>query len=283
MGKYRALIVDDEPQVRHATARALSPIGFDCELASDGRDALEFIQHTKYDLVVTDLKMPDVNGHKLATKLLSLEPRPIISVLTGVEEPKLARDLTTRGVERIYYKPVDYKEFASDLAALVEKREAAYGKIENGSLEFSQMAGTESLPEQSASQLSVEQQVSEPLVDTVQRDQLKVVVGNAENQCPARSSGPNNCDAANTNGMMANNEPREQSNSGTFISNAFSIKIDAELLRTKKALIELQRTVAAGQNQSYFCLALALGAGLIGGLILGWLSSQLLSPTTVFK
>jgi hypothetical protein len=67
------------------------------------------------------------------------------------------------------------------------------------------------------------------------------------------------------------------------ISNAFAIRIDAELLRTKKVLLELQRTVAAGQNQSYFCLAIALGAGLMGGLVLGWLSSQLFSQASVFK
>jgi DNA-binding response OmpR family regulator len=280
MSKYRALIVDDEPQVRHITARALSPLGFDCELACDGRDALDLVQRTKYDLVVTDLKMPDLNGHKLATDLLGLERRPIISVLTGVEEPKLAKDLTTRGVERIYYKPVDYKEFATDLLALVDKRAASYAETESAPLEFNQMDGTENFPKQSASRHSSDQQVSESRVATVPSDDLKVA---SNHQCPPRPPDPNNRDAVNTNETIANGERAEQPNAGTYISNAFSLKIDAELLRTKKVLLELQRTVAAGQIQSYFCLALALGSGLIGGLILGWLSSQLFSPTTVFK
>jgi CheY-like chemotaxis protein len=283
MRRHRALIVDDEPQVRHATARALDRLGFDCELACDGRDALELVQKTKYDLVVTDLKMPDVNGHKLATELLSLERRPIISILTGVEEPKLAKDLTARGVERIFFKPVDYTDFASDLLTLVEQRASSCAKIESRSFECNQVDGAESFPEQSTSQPDIEPQVSEPRVDTSQLGQPKVAVNSLKDRGPPQPTGPNKLDATNINGMLATGERGDQRTAGTYISNAFSIKIDAELLRTRKALLELQCTIAAGQSLSYFCLALALGTGLIGGLILGCLSSQLFSPTIVFK
>ena len=87
---YRALVVDDEPMVRQLTMRALAREGFACEPAADGQEALQLVQQARYALVVTDLRMSGMNGHALATRLLALPHRPVVAVLTGVTEPKLA-------------------------------------------------------------------------------------------------------------------------------------------------------------------------------------------------
>lgn len=113
---FRALVVDDEPMVRMATMRALARENFSCDAAHNGREALELVRQTRYELVVTDLRMPESNGHALAAELLARADRPAVAVLTGVIEPKLARDLALRGVDEVLFKPVDYSLMAAKSA-----------------------------------------------------------------------------------------------------------------------------------------------------------------------
>ncbi len=118
---YEALVVEDEAVIRQLTMRALNKQGFSCDIATDGAEALELTKTTKYDLVVTDLKMPNMHGHALAVELLSRNDRPVIVVLTGVIEPRLAKDLMHRGVDDIMFKPVDYDVFAAKVRSLMQR------------------------------------------------------------------------------------------------------------------------------------------------------------------
>jgi HD-like signal output (HDOD) protein/CheY-like chemotaxis protein len=119
---YRALVVDDERSVRSLTVRAMSHEHFICDEAADGDEAAAMCQRERYDIVVTDLQMPGRNGYSLACGLLEHDDRPLISVLTGVLEPRLAKDLYARGVDYIEFKPVDYDLFATKLKSLLARR-----------------------------------------------------------------------------------------------------------------------------------------------------------------
>ncbi len=123
--KFRALIVDDEVALRMLTVRELTRRGFDCDAARDGRQALELVDTRHYDVIVTDLRMPEMNGHMLAIELLKREHRPAVVVLTGVTEPRLAKDLIARGVDDIVFKPVDQGILAAKIQALVSRRAAS--------------------------------------------------------------------------------------------------------------------------------------------------------------
>jgi HD-like signal output (HDOD) protein/CheY-like chemotaxis protein len=118
----RALVVDDEAAVRNLTIRALQREGFSCDAAVDGVEAEKLIRSQRYDVVVTDLKMPNKNGHALASELLVREDRPLVVILTGVLEPRLTKDLTARGVDCIEFKPVNPLLFAAKIKALVDRR-----------------------------------------------------------------------------------------------------------------------------------------------------------------
>lgn len=122
MSSYLALIVDDEPVIRQASARAFRTAGFLCDLANDGRTALELARDRRYDLVVTDLQMPEINGHQLSLEFLGQANRPVLIVVTGVLEERLERDLRARGVDEVFFKPVDYSIVASQAISLVETR-----------------------------------------------------------------------------------------------------------------------------------------------------------------
>ena len=116
----RALIVDDEPVARRAVTMALTNEGFLCETAIDGNEAIYKVRDQSFDLVVTDLLMPNKHGHALAVDILSTSTyRPLIVVHSNVDEPRLTKDLILRGVDDIIYKPTNYFAFAAKMKGLV--------------------------------------------------------------------------------------------------------------------------------------------------------------------
>ncbi len=119
---YRALIVDDELLVREAAARAMAAHSFWCDTASDGAEAIEKLRKNSYDLVVTDLRMPNKHGHSLTLEIMSSADPAHVVVLTGVSSQKVVDDLRQRGVEDIFYKPVDFQQFARQMLALFDQQ-----------------------------------------------------------------------------------------------------------------------------------------------------------------
>jgi len=119
---YRALVVDDEPIICRRVSRALAEEGIDCSSAYDGEAAWKMANETSYDLVVTDLKMPNKNGRELITEMQQLKPRPLIVVLTAVDEPEVIKSVIQLGADDINIKPVKMDAFAAKLQAMLEVR-----------------------------------------------------------------------------------------------------------------------------------------------------------------
>ena len=127
---YRALVVDDDEIVCEITVHGLEHEGFRCDVAHDGVKALEMVGNGHYDVVITDLQMPNGHGHALAVHLLQQEIRPLIIVLTGLVEPRLVKDLFARGVDDVVWKPVMYEAFAAKITSLLRRRAAsAHGSL----------------------------------------------------------------------------------------------------------------------------------------------------------
>ncbi|MEM9186170.1 MAG: response regulator [Planctomycetota bacterium] len=118
---HRILVVDDEPQVRDLTSRALRKCDLRCDTAADGDEAMHRFELQAYDTVVTDLRMPRKHGHSLAVELLGKPSPPKVMVVTGLADPRLVRDLIGRGVEDVLHKPVDYDVLAMKVLAIAEK------------------------------------------------------------------------------------------------------------------------------------------------------------------
>lgn len=132
--KMRALVVEDEVLIRQATCRALAQEGFLCEMAVDGKQALEKLQTSAFDVVITDLRMPEMHGHMLVVEMLAMENRPAIMVLTGAAEPKLMRDLLTRGVEDVASKPANYEILVLKAKVLAQRRETLHEELSKAAL-----------------------------------------------------------------------------------------------------------------------------------------------------
>ncbi len=118
----RALIVDDDRLVRMLVARCLSVERIACDQAEDGDAAAKKLDEFPYDIVVTDLLMPNRHGHSLCQAILSRRTRPLLIVITGLAEPRLAQDLRVRGVDAIVQKPIDFRTFGKQVRAMFEAR-----------------------------------------------------------------------------------------------------------------------------------------------------------------
>lgn len=122
MTTYRALVVDDATAVRLLTKRALTREDIACDTAADGVEATVLLGERQYDVVVTDLSMPNQHGCSLAVDLLKQADHPPVVIVSGVLEPRLTRDLYARGVDDVVFKPVDYDVFAAKIKSLVMRR-----------------------------------------------------------------------------------------------------------------------------------------------------------------
>ncbi|MFO1043918.1 MAG: protein kinase [Planctomycetaceae bacterium] len=120
----RALVVDDEAISRKMVKFALEREGFQCDCASDGIEAMSKIESSDYEVVITDLKMPNKHGGDLVVELLGQNNPPLVVVHTSVLEPEVARGLIDEGVDDIVFKPVDYAAFAGKTRALLNRRRA---------------------------------------------------------------------------------------------------------------------------------------------------------------
>lgn len=118
---FRTLIVDDEPLVRDLTSRVLRKHDLPCDTAADGDEAIDMFDRGEYGAVVTDLRMPQRNGHSLAVELLNRPSPPRVLVVTGLAEPRLIRDLIDRGVDDVIFKPVNYDVLAIKVASIAAK------------------------------------------------------------------------------------------------------------------------------------------------------------------
>ena len=83
MGPPRLLVIDDEPAVRAIECECLSLLGYDVEAARDGADGLAQLARERFDLVVTDLRMPHLDGWDVLESAREIAPGMPVIILTG--------------------------------------------------------------------------------------------------------------------------------------------------------------------------------------------------------
>jgi DNA-binding NtrC family response regulator len=85
MNKGKILVIDDEDIVRISCSRTLTPGGFEVKLAKNGQDGLKMLGEEKFDLVLTDLKMPDMDGIEVLRKIKQDRPEVEVIIITGYQ------------------------------------------------------------------------------------------------------------------------------------------------------------------------------------------------------
>ena len=106
----RILVVDDEANARTALAELLREEGFDVETAADAFKALGKLEAFSPHVVVTDLKMPGMDGIELVKKLRSMEDVPAVIVMTAFGAVESAIEAMRAGAEEYLTKPLNFDE-----------------------------------------------------------------------------------------------------------------------------------------------------------------------------
>jgi CheY-like chemotaxis protein len=122
--KHTILVVDDEELMRKMVVTFLSKLGHACLTAIDGVDALEKMKGNKIDAVVTDIKMPNMDGITLIGELLREYPGVPIMVMTAFEEEYSAGIAISFGAREFIKKPFSLDEFAIRLHKMFNDAEA---------------------------------------------------------------------------------------------------------------------------------------------------------------
>ena len=103
----RVLVVDDESSLLLTLAANLELEGFGIASASTGERALELLARERFDLVLTDVRMPGMNGVELFRRIREVEPELPVILMTAFAVESLIEDAITEGVFAVLPKPFD--------------------------------------------------------------------------------------------------------------------------------------------------------------------------------
>jgi excisionase family DNA binding protein len=104
-GRPRVLVVDDEATIRDLLAKTLALAEYDVDPAPDGRNALERLRIIPYDLLITDLKMPGVDGLTVIREARRLKADIPVIIITGFSTEASAIEAVNLGVSGYLTKP----------------------------------------------------------------------------------------------------------------------------------------------------------------------------------
>jgi excisionase family DNA binding protein len=104
-GRPRVLVVDDEATIRDLLSKTLALAEYDVDLAPDGRNALERLRIIPYDLLITDLKMPGVDGLTVIREARRLKADIPVIIITGYSTEASAIEAVNLGVSGYLTKP----------------------------------------------------------------------------------------------------------------------------------------------------------------------------------
>jgi len=116
------MIVDDEKDIVNLMSETIELWGYHPIIARDGEEAYEKFQKNAVDLVITDLKLPKMNGVKLLDKLKTLEDSTEVILFTGYPEVTSAIDAMKNGAFDYLVKPVDLAELKLKVERALEKK-----------------------------------------------------------------------------------------------------------------------------------------------------------------
>ncbi len=105
--KNRILVVDDEEALRTVLSTELSSEGYEVSTAADGSEAIELVKDNDYDLILLDIKMPNVDGFEVLKYVKGGKPDIKVIMLTGFADLKNAIESKRLGAEDFVSKPYD--------------------------------------------------------------------------------------------------------------------------------------------------------------------------------
>jgi CheY-like chemotaxis protein len=129
MAKYRILIVDDQREVRKVLSSGIETLGSDFSVLTvpSGEEAVLEISMQKFDLLVTDVRLPGISGLEVMRRVRASQPELKVILITGVLDPVIRRNVADAGADAFFLKPIEVSDF-------LDAVERCLGLVENSSM-----------------------------------------------------------------------------------------------------------------------------------------------------
>jgi CheY-like chemotaxis protein len=127
----RVLIVDDEETLTWSMAKSLSKDKdkYEVLIANNGREALGLLKKQKIDLVISDIRMPDINGLDLLVKIKKEYPQTKVIIMTAYGSSDVQKEANRRGSLFYVEKPFEISEIRKVIFDLIDKKKGFRGKV----------------------------------------------------------------------------------------------------------------------------------------------------------
>lgn len=119
----RLLVVDDEPKICDLFEAIFKSEEYTVDSCANGADALEQMQKESYDVVITDIKMPGMDGFELARRINEIDPRLPVIIITGYATVDTAVQALREGVDDYLTKPFSIEEVRRVVAEVLQQRD----------------------------------------------------------------------------------------------------------------------------------------------------------------
>ena len=126
----RILVVDDEAPLLRATRRILTAAGYEVTTAANGREAIDVILHTSFDVIVSDISMPELDGIQLLRTVRQRDLDVPVVLMTGSPDVSTAVEAVAHGAMQYLTKPVDVVELKEVMKRAVRLHQIARLKRE---------------------------------------------------------------------------------------------------------------------------------------------------------
>jgi two-component system, NtrC family, response regulator PilR len=118
----RLLVVDDERSMRELLSIVLRREGYDVTLATNGREAIEHLERGRFDLLISDVKMPDMNGVEVLRAAKRIDPDTLGIMITAFASADTAIEAMRLGAHDYLSKPFDVDELKIKVRNAIEQR-----------------------------------------------------------------------------------------------------------------------------------------------------------------
>lgn len=119
----RVLVIDDEAIVRVSCERVLTPEGYDVVVTSRGDEAIELLERESFDIVLTDLKMPDMDGLEVLRTIKQRWPDIQVIIITGYGTISTAVQAIKLGAYEYIEKPFTPEDILKVVREALKDRE----------------------------------------------------------------------------------------------------------------------------------------------------------------
>jgi CheY-like chemotaxis protein len=123
----RILVADDDRTIQKIVSKFLGFMGFEVALAGNGIEALAIFLESSFDLVLTDLQMPAMDGLSLARHIKARSPDTPVILLTGSDRETVRKQIERAPVDSIIFKPFRLKDLRRTVHGALASREQEHG------------------------------------------------------------------------------------------------------------------------------------------------------------